>query len=101
MIPQQKKQYDATRCSIKKLCDLVTSYAYPYEDMAELIEDKSYEECLAGNGQEVIEELQKVCTFFEEMENKNEENTRDLADVYLLIGEFCQVMERFSPDSQI
>ncbi len=97
MIAQKKrKRYDPTRCSLKKLCSLVMEYSYPYEDLAELIEDKGYEECIEGNDAEVIEELTQVCTFFENMENKNEENARDLADVYLLTGEFCQCAERFS-----
>ncbi len=96
MFAEQRKQYDPTRCSLKKLCKLVTNYSYAYEDMAELIEDKGYEECIEGNGMEVIEELIQISVFFEQMENKNDENTRDLADVYLLTGEFCQVIEHFS-----
>jgi len=96
MYAERKEQYDPTRCSLKKLCKLVVDYSYPYEDLAELIEDKGYEECVEGNGKEVIEELAQLSTFFEEMENKNEENSRDLADIYLLIGDFCQVSEHFT-----
>ena len=49
-----------------------------------------------GKCDEVIEQLTRLCTFFENMEEKNEEVVRDLSDVYLLTGEFCQVGERFS-----
>jgi tetratricopeptide (TPR) repeat protein len=96
MIPNRRRQNDPTRCSLKKLCKLVSNYAYPYEDLAELIEDKGYEECKEGRDESVIEELAQLSTFFENMDNKNEENARDLADVYLLTGEFCQCSERFS-----
>ncbi len=95
MYAVRKKVHDPTRCSLKKLCSLVTDYSYPYEDLAELIEDKGYEECVEGNVEAAIEELAHLSAFFERMENKNEENTRDLADIYLLTGEFCQVAERF------
>lgn len=94
MIPNKKKKYDPTRCSLKKLCELVSNYSYPYEDLVELIEDKGYEECMEGNDKEVIRELTRLSTFFENIKNKNEENTRDLADVYLLTGEFCQCSDR-------
>ena len=94
MIANKKKKYDPTRCSLKKLCELVSNYSYPYEDLAELIEDKGYEECMEGNDKEVIQELIRLSTFFENIKNKNEENTRDLADVYLLTGEFCQGSDR-------
>ena len=96
MIPFRKRHHDPSRCSLKKLCDLVMSFTYPYEDLAEIIEDKGYEECVEGNGKKVVEELSRLCTFFENIENKNEEIIRDLADVYLLTGEFCQCSEMFT-----
>ena len=94
MIADRKKKYDPTRCSLKKLCELVSYYSYPYDDLAELIEDKGYEECMEGNDKEVIQELSQLSGFFENMKNKSEENTRDLADIYLLTGEFCQCSDR-------
>ena len=96
MIPNKKKKYDPTRCPLKKLCELVSNYSYPYEDLAELIEDKGYEECMEGNATEVIQALARLSNFFEQIENKNEENTRDLADVCLLAGEFCQCTDKNS-----
>ena len=96
MVAKKKKQYDPTRCSLKKLCELVSNNSYPYEDLAELIEDKGYEECMEGHGEKVIQELARLGNFFERIENKNEENTRDLADVYLLAGEFCQCTDKIS-----
>lgn len=98
MIANRKKKYDPTRCPLKKLCELVSDYSYPYEDLAELIEDKGYEECLEGNDREVVEELSRLGTFFENIKKKNEENTRDLSDIYLLTGEFCQSCDRI-PES--
>lgn len=98
MIANRKKKYDPTRCPLKKLCELVSDYSYSYEDLAELIEDKGYEECLEGNDREVVEELSRLGTFFENIKKKNEENTRDLSDIYLLTGEFCQGCDRI-PES--
>lgn len=98
MIASGKKNYDPTRCSLKKLCELVSNYSYPYEDLAELIEDKGYEECMEGNEKEVVQELTKLGNFFENIKNKNEENSRDLADIYLLTGEFCQCADKI-PES--
>jgi tetratricopeptide (TPR) repeat protein len=72
------------------------SFAYSYEDLAELIEDKGYEECVEGRGKNVVEELSRLCTFFENIENKNEEMVHYLADIYLLTGEFCQCSEMFT-----
>lgn len=71
------------------------SYTHAYEDVAELIEDKGFEECSEGRGREVIKNLADLSVFFETMENKNNENTRDLSDIYLLIGEFCQCSEMY------
>ncbi len=35
----------------------------------------------------IFNELQRIALFFEQLENKNEENTLDLAGVYFLIGQ--------------
>ncbi len=95
MQPHRKKRNNLQRSSFKKLCELVMDYAYSYEDLAELIEDKGYEECHQGKDGQVIEGLSKLSRFFEEMENKNDENIRDLSDVYLLAGEFLQSVEKY------
>ncbi len=95
MLSRRRTQYNSSRCSFRKLCDLVMTFSYPYEDLAELIEDKGFEECSKGNADTVLDELAKLSRFFEEMEGKNEENVRDMADIYLLAGEFCQCIERF------
>ncbi len=96
MAPKRRKSHDLSKYSLKTLCELVMSYSYPYEDLAELIEEKGYQLCKTGNAEDVIQELKKLSRFFEEMENKNEENVRDLADVYLLAGEFYQCIENFT-----
>jgi len=86
--------------SLRKLCDMLVSCKYPYEDMAELIEDKAYEECERGRLKNALKELYRVASFFEYLENKNEENSRDLADVYLLIGQIYQFTEHFEESIQ-
>lgn len=75
---------------LEKLCSMVISCECPYEDLAEFIEDKAYEECEKGRLDNTLNKLYKVASFFEHLKNKNEENSRDLADVYLLIGQINQ-----------
>ncbi|MFH0868634.1 MAG: tetratricopeptide repeat protein [archaeon] len=96
MVAAKRQCNDPTRCSLKKLCELVKAGSYAYDDLAELIEDKGYEECVQGNSDEVINELTQLGVFFENVEEKNEEVARDLADVYLLTGEFCQCAEQYT-----
>lgn len=95
MLSRRRAQFNSSRCSFRKLCELVMTFSYPYEDLAEYIEDKGYEECNKGNADTVLDELAKLSHFFEGMEKKNEENVRDMSDIYLLAGEFCQCIERF------
>ncbi len=66
-----------------------------YEDVAEEIEDLAYFECEKRSIHSVVEQLQKISMFFESMENKNDENCRDLAQVYLLIGQLYQYAGMF------
>lgn len=82
--------------SLVELCNMLTSCKCPYEDIAELIEDKAYEECENGNLETAISELCEVASFIESLENKNEENSRDLADIYLLIGQINQFTGHFT-----
>ena len=86
------------RTRLRVLVAQVVSGRKAYGELAELIENRAYDEWKRGRFERVIEELQKVSAYFEAMENKNEENTLDLAEVYLLIGQFFQYAERF-PES--
>lgn len=82
--------------SLMHLCDLVVTLERPYEDVAEQIEDKAYELCESGKIAIALHELSRVVTFFEQLEAKNEEHCRDLADVYLLIGQIYQFASQFA-----
>jgi len=73
--------------SLAQLCESVTSLSIAYEDVSEFIENRTYALCVEGKCSAAIGKLAKVAEFFEKMENKNEENCRDLADIYILIGE--------------
>jgi tetratricopeptide (TPR) repeat protein len=72
------------------LSQLVSNGKIPWEDVAEQIEDLSYSVCENNNIALAIELLTRITAFFEALENKSEENSRDLADVYLLIGQLYQ-----------
>jgi len=76
--------------SLSELCKLVTSCTCPYEDLAEQIEDRAYEEAEQGRQERALKKLMRIAAFFEKLKFKNEEITRDLADVYLLIGQIYQ-----------
>lgn len=79
--------------SLGELCKLVTSCTCPYEDLAEQIEDRAYEESGQGKLENVLKNLKKITVFFEKLKFKNEEIIRDLADVYLLIGQIQQYFD--------
>lgn len=76
--------------SLKNLIALVAHAERPYENVAEQIEDKAYELCELGNLPIVVEELTHLTTFYESLSDKNDEQCRDLADVYLLVGQIHQ-----------
>ncbi len=72
------------------LSQLVSNGKIPWEDVAEQIEDLSYTVCENSNIDLAIELLTRITFFFETLENKSEEHSRDLADLYLLIGQLYQ-----------
>lgn len=80
---------------LSELCSMISSYEVPFEDVADFIENKTYVFCTNGHCDLALVELTKLARFFEEMPNKNDENCRDLADVYILIGEICQYVNKF------
>lgn len=82
--------------ALARLCAAVASGERPYEDIAEQVEDKAYELCEAGALDNVVVHLAKVTRFFERMTSKNDEQCRDLADVYLLIGQIHQFAGQFA-----
>jgi tetratricopeptide (TPR) repeat protein len=80
------------------LVSLVITGKQAYSDLAEYIETRAYEEWKRGKFERAIDELQKIAVFIEMIENKNEENALDLAEVYLLIGQLYQYAEWY-PES--
>jgi tetratricopeptide (TPR) repeat protein len=80
------------------LVNCVITGKLAYSDLAEYIELRSYEEWKRGKFEKAIDELQKIAAFLENIENKNEENALDLAEVYLLIGQLYQYAEWY-PES--
>jgi tetratricopeptide (TPR) repeat protein len=75
---------------LARYSELVSNGLVPYEDCAEEIEGLSYSVCEGADCFLVMEHLSKIITFFEKLENKSEEQSRDLADVYLLTGQLYQ-----------
>ena len=67
--------------SLDELCKLVTSCTCPYEDLAEQIEDRAYDESVQGKLENALKNLKKITAFFENLKFNNEEIIRDLADV--------------------
>lgn len=88
-------QKDSPDATLENVCTSVINCNVSYEDVAETIEDKSYEQCEKGNISGAIKQLKRVALFYETLENKSDENSRDLADVYLLVGQMLQFASKF------
>ena len=95
MARKKKTGINPETCSLPELSALVSDYIIPFEDVAESIENKTYAACINGDFSEALSELTRLATFFEKMPDKNEENCRDLADIYILIGEMHQYVNKF------
>jgi len=76
--------------SLAKLCDMVVRCERSYEDLASAIEMSAYELCEAGDCNPALAQLGRIACMFEHMVDKNEEQCRDLADIYLLTGQIHQ-----------
>jgi tetratricopeptide (TPR) repeat protein len=95
-VPKKKKvNINPENCTLAQLCGLVSEYIVPFEDVGEYIENKAYAGCMNGMFAEAVGELENLAAFFEKMPDKNEENCRDLADIYILIGEMHQYADTF------
>jgi tetratricopeptide (TPR) repeat protein len=81
--------------SLSRLCDSVLSLRTPYDDIAEQIEDAAYFEYEQGGLEHAVELLKGLSRFFEGLRNKSEEVSRDLAQVYLLIGQIYLYAGKF------
>jgi tetratricopeptide (TPR) repeat protein len=90
---------ETTNCSagpsLEELCGRVLSFATAYDDVAEQIEDLAYLEYGHGGLNNAVRQLETLTHFFEGLRNKNEEVSRDLAQVYLLIGQIYQYAGKF------
>lgn len=82
--------------NLEDICKEVSNCVTPYDDVAEIIELKAYEMCENGHLQKAMDLLTTISDFFESLENKNEENCRNLADVYLLVGQMFQFAGKFN-----
>jgi len=78
------------------LCDKIVEFEFPWEDVSALIEDRTYALCVGDSYDIAITQLKRLTVFFESMKDKNEENCRDLADIYILIGEVEQYVGKFA-----
>jgi tetratricopeptide (TPR) repeat protein len=84
------------KASLQHLCDSVLNCTVDYSDIAVHIENKAYEEWKGGRVTLAIEQLKRITRFLERPANKNEQATKDLADVYFLIGQLCQYSGLYS-----
>jgi len=91
---------DFSSCSLEQLCGLVQEMKVAYDDVAEQVEDKAFAKCDSGEFAAAVHCLGELAAFFERMENKNEEVDRDLADLYVLIGDMHLSAQRFDESRQ-
>jgi len=96
MTKNSKKSSDPLEdLTLPDLCSSLMSLSIPFEDACEFLENRTYALCVDGKCEAAVKHLAQVAQFFETMENKNEENCRDLADIYILIGEVHQYVGSF------
>jgi len=81
--------------TLAQLCNSVISMSVAFEDVAEYVENRMYALCVHGKCDSAMKSLTAVTEFFETMGNKSDENCRDLADLYILIGEVNQYVNNF------
>jgi tetratricopeptide (TPR) repeat protein len=93
---KNKSENDVGPTAFQALCAEVIALETPYEDVAERIEDLAYLEYDSGGLDDVVGQLERVAHAFESLRNKNEEVSRDLAQVYLLIGQIYQFTGMFN-----
>ena len=84
------------KSTLVDMCNKIVSLEMPFEDASSLIEDRTYALCVGDSCDLAIAQLERLTAFFEGMKDKNEENCRDLADIYILIGEVEQYIGKFS-----
>jgi tetratricopeptide (TPR) repeat protein len=86
------------KATLEHLCEMVIRCRCAYSDCSEQIENRAYEEWKRGRFEKAVDALVRIASFLETLENKSEENSLDLADVYLLIGQIYQFAEWY-PES--
>jgi tetratricopeptide (TPR) repeat protein len=94
-IMDQSNTVSSDAPDLNSLCARVLDNQASYDELAEYIEDRAYAECEHSGFIKVVEALQKLALFLEALENKTEQNSRQLADVYILLGEICQYADNF------
>jgi tetratricopeptide (TPR) repeat protein len=89
MTPRARKTKPLHERTLAQLINLVISHKFPFEDLAEFIEDRAYEVCQESNctGDIASRQLRRLAAFFEEGRDSDDECARALADVYVMIGE--------------
>jgi tetratricopeptide (TPR) repeat protein len=96
MKKNKEEKHNHESLTLPQLCGAVISMKVAYEDVAELIENRTYALCVKGQCDSAMSNLEQLTDFFETMPGKNEENCRDLADIYILIGEVNQYVNNYT-----
>ncbi len=82
--------------TLNQLCNLIIEHKYPFEDLAEFIEDRAYEVCeSSGNDcREVVRQLRKVVAYFSRPGAGSDKRAQTLTDLYVLMGEMYLYHDR-------
>jgi tetratricopeptide (TPR) repeat protein len=95
MLKKRDKKVSYEDMTLAQVCDSVIAMSVAFEDVSEHIENRMYALCVGGKCDSAMKSLKEVTDFFETMENKSDENCRDLADIYILIGEVNQYVNNY------
>ena len=94
-MPRRKKiETSVAVDSLKLIAKALIQRTIAFEDVKEQIAEHSFRDFHAGSKDETLATLYHVVSFFETLEEKNEEDLRDLADICMLIGELLQQDQR-------
>ena len=80
---------------LHSLCQPVLAGKVAFSELAEQIENAVFEEVHSGGFGKACKQMAELAAFFEKIAAKSEDDVRSLLEIYLLIGEACQLDNKF------
>jgi tetratricopeptide (TPR) repeat protein len=87
MVARRLRERSVSECTLAQLCNRVITRRQSYGDLAEIIEDRAYQECEDGRCERAGRLLKGLAAWFEGLRRPSSAERRALADVYVALGE--------------